>query len=79
MPGIFGPRVAGKHPPSGETVFPLVGRWGLGGPIDRRLPAHMGLGACSSIAGKVAQQASLHRPLEACCPAQGELLVDVPT
>ena len=79
MPGIFGPRVAGKHTHSGETVFPLVGRWCVGGPSDRRLPAHLGLGAFSSRAGKVAQQAFLHRQLDACCPAQGEILVDVPT
>jgi hypothetical protein len=39
----------------------------------------MGLGAFSSIAGKVAHQAALHRQLDACCPAQGAILVDGPT
>jgi hypothetical protein len=37
----------------------------------------MVLGAFSSKAGKVTQQASLHLELKACCPAQGEIVVDV--
>ncbi len=60
MRGILGTRMAGEQTHGGKTIFPLIRRWCLGGPVDRGLPTHMGLGAVSGVAGKVPQQAFLN-------------------
>src|SRR5512134_3581044 len=65
VPRILGAHVVRKPAHHREAIFPLIRRWRQRGPIDRRLPPHMGLGAVSCIAGKVAQQSFLHLQLEA--------------
>ena len=73
LPDLDGVEVSGEPTHHAEAALPLGGRRCLGGPLDRRLTPHVGLGAAHGKASEVVQQPGVDRQRESSHPAHGEI------